>query len=68
MAHFQLFIPTPSFSDNIVQDIIKLEQLRGRNVASNVHPKLFRQLKQIFHIIESLASARIEGNHTTIVD
>lgn len=68
IKHFELFIPTPSFSDDIVNDIIRLEQLRGRNVNSNVHPKLFRQLKQIFHIIESLASARIEGNHTTIVD
>ena len=68
IKHFELFIPTPSFSDDIVNDIIRLEQLRGRNVNSNVHPKLFRQLKQIFHIIVRLASAWIEGNHTTIVD
>jgi Fic family protein len=26
------------------------------------------QLKQVFHLLESLASARIEGNHTTLAD
>lgn len=67
-VHFDLFIPTPSFSDNIVQDIIKLEALRGRSITSRVHPLLFSQLSKVFHIIESLASARIEGNHTTVVD
>ncbi|CAJ47967.1 Fic family protein [Bordetella avium] len=29
---------------------------------------LFFQLKRIFHILESLGSARIEGNHTTLSD
>ncbi|MFC5487701.1 Fic family protein [Dokdonella soli] len=29
---------------------------------------MFLQLKQVFHLLESLASARIEGNHTTLAD
>jgi Fic family protein len=29
---------------------------------------VFFQLKQVFHLLESLASARIEGNHTTLAD
>ncbi|EEQ01531.1 hypothetical protein yrohd0001_19710 [Yersinia rohdei ATCC 43380] len=33
-----------------------------------MHPLLFAQLKSIFHMQESLGSARIEGNHTTLAD
>lgn len=29
---------------------------------------MFLQLKEVFHLLESLASARIEGNHTTLAD
>ena len=29
---------------------------------------MFLQLKKVFHVLESLASARIEGNHTTLAD
>jgi Fic family protein len=29
---------------------------------------VFFQLKRVFHILESLGSARIEGNHTTLAD
>ncbi|WP_289031323.1 Fic family protein [uncultured Paraglaciecola sp.] len=37
--------------------------LRGDTPAS-----IFFQLKQIFHLLESLGSARIEGNHTTLAN
>ena len=29
---------------------------------------MFYQLKSLFHALESLGSARIEGNHTTLAD
>jgi len=29
---------------------------------------MFFQLKHVFHMLESLGSARIEGNHTTLAD
>lgn len=40
---------------------LKRQQLRGTTA-----PEMFFQLKNIFHILESVGSARIEGNRTTI--
>ncbi|WP_426578343.1 Fic family protein [Xenorhabdus stockiae] len=48
--------------------ITELELLRHLRLETNVHPSLFTQLKEIFHMLESLGSARIEGNHTTLAD
>ena len=64
--HFDLTLPEPNFSDPIVEMIVKLETLRGTEVKPEVNKILFNQLKQIFHTVESLCSARIEGNRTTI--
>lgn len=66
--HFDLIIPRPDFKDKIVTDIIELEKLRGNQINPSVNIKIFNQLKQIFHFVESLYSARIEGNRTTISD
>lgn len=66
--HFDLTIPQPNFKDKIVADIIELEKLRGKQINSGVNRKVFNQLKQVFHLVESLYSARIEGNRTTISD
>ncbi|MEI7474959.1 MAG: Fic family protein [bacterium] len=66
--YFPLTIPTPSFDSNITELIVGLEVLRGERPYLEVHPCLFFQLKDIFHMIESLQSARIEGNRTTFDD
>jgi len=66
--HFDLIIPRPDFKDKIVADIIELEKLRGNKITPTVNRKIFNQLKMIFHLVESLYSARIEGNRTTISD
>lgn len=66
--YFPLNIPKPSFDSNITELIVGLEVLRNEKVYLNVHPCLFFQLNQLFHIIESLQSARIEGNRTTLDD
>ncbi len=66
--HFDLHLPTPDFKDPIVAKIIELEKLRGNQINLGVNNKLFNQLKEIFHSVESLYSARIEGNRTTISD
>lgn len=34
----------------------------------STHPRVFFQLKRIFHTLESIGSARIEGNNTTITE
>ena len=67
-SHFDLIIPQPDFKDKIVADIIELEKLRGSQINPGVNRKVFNQLKQVFHLVESLYSARIEGNRTTISD
>lgn len=66
--HHDLGLLNPSFESDLVDIVNELEKLRYLSVRTNVHPKLFLQLKSIFHMLESLGSARIEGNHTTLSD
>ena len=66
--HIDLRLPKPDFNDPIVGMIIELEKLRGNEIKPEVNRELFNQLKEIFHKVESLCSARIEGNRTTISD
>jgi Fic family protein len=61
-------IPVLSFDDPIVNGIFRLERIRGRGLEGTTHPAVYAELKQVFQLLESLASARIEGNHTTIDD
>ena len=61
-------MPTISFDSSLVQLIVQLEVLRSKSVSLEMNPELFTQVKSIFHMIESLQSARIEGNRTTISD
>lgn len=46
----------------------ELELLRRLRVEGDIPASIFFQLKDIFHTLESLGSARIEGNHTTLAD
>jgi Fic family protein len=45
-----------------------LEHLRRLQLQGTTPAPIFFQLKHIFHMLESLGSARIEGNHTTLAD
>ena len=65
--HFDLRIVSPPFEDPITASIVVLEGLR-RQIRTTTPPELFIGLKSIFQTIESLASARVEGNNTTITD
>lgn len=58
--------PAPNYNSKLTDIIIQLEHLRGRSVSSTTSQQIFVQLKNLFHIIEALSSARIEGNHTTL--
>lgn len=58
--------PAPNYNSKLTDIIIQLEHLRGRSVSSSTSKQIFVQLKSLFHIIEALSSARIEGNHTTL--
>lgn len=61
---FKLF--EPSFSSNLTDLIIELDFLRKKQLGGSTHPIVFFQLKEIFHMLESIGSARIEGNRTTV--
>lgn len=66
--HYDLKLIEPSFSSSLTDLIIELDYLRKRPLGGSTHPKVFFQLKHIFHLLESIGSARIEGNNTTIAE
>lgn len=58
----------PDFDDPLTDLIIELDHLRKRRLYGTTPPYLFFQLKSVFHLLESLGSARIENNHTTLAE
>lgn len=66
--HFDLKLHNPPFDSPLVDVVTELEHLRRLQLGGTTPPEVFFQLKQIFHLLESLGSARIEGNHTTLAD
>lgn len=66
--HIDLKLIQPNFDSEITDLIIELDYLRMKQLRGTTHPQIFFQIKQIFHMLESIGSARIEGNHTTIVE
>ncbi len=66
--HFDLALPNPSFDSPLVDVLTELEHLRRLELSGTTPAPVFFQLKSIFHMLESLGSARIEGNHTTLAD
>lgn len=65
---YSLRIIELNFSSPLTDVVMELEHLRRLQLAGDTPPAVFFQLKQIFHALESLGSARIEGNHTTLAD
>jgi len=65
---YKLRLVTPQFGSKLTSAIIELNHLKKREIYGSTQPIVFFQVKAIFHMLESLASARIEGNHTTISD
>lgn len=66
--HHDLGLLNPGFDSPLVDVVTELEHLRRLRLEGSTPPPVFHQLKQIFHMLESLGSARIEGNHTTLAD
>ncbi|MFA6392893.1 MAG: Fic family protein [Candidatus Paceibacterota bacterium] len=58
----------PKWDSSLAKTIVELERLREKRLGGPVPPYIFFQLKNIFQIMESLGSARIEGNHTTLME
>jgi Fic family protein len=66
--HFDLALLNPAFDSPLVDVLTELEYLRRLKLAGTTPAPVFFQLKRVFHMLESLGSARIEGNHTTLAD
>lgn len=58
--------PTPEFDSDLTKTILELEHLKNRPLKNTTNESIFLQLKNLLHAVEAVASARIEGNHTTI--
>src|SRR3990167_706699 len=66
--HYELKLVEPTFSSPLTDLIIELNHLRKKRLIGSTHARVFFQLKEIFHTLESIGSARIEGNNTTIAE
>ena len=64
--HIELTLVSPSFDSKLMDALIELDHLRRLRLYGSTRPFLFFQLKEIFHLLESVGSARIEGNRTTV--
>ena len=65
-THFDLKLVSPAFDSKLTDVLIELDYLRRHQLHGTTMPWMFFQLKDIFHILESVGSARIEGNRTTV--
>ena len=65
---YALELIQPEFGSPLTDLIIDLDYLRKKPLKGSTHIKVFFQLKEIFHLLESLGSARIEGNNTTLAE
>ena len=61
-------IPEPNFGSDLTSAILDLEKLRTKKLIGEIPSYIFFQLKDIFQILETLGSARIEGNNTTLAE
>lgn len=66
--HYPLALLNPSFESPLVDLVTELDHLRKKRLSGTTQPFIFFQLKHIFHMLESIGSARIEGNNTTIAE
>lgn len=64
--HIDLKVQEPKFGSKLTSPVLELEKLRSLQLQGSTYPALFFELKQLFHFPESIGSARIEGNRTTI--
>jgi len=64
--HIDLELVSPVFDSTLMDALMELNHLRKMRLFGSTAPWLFFQLKEIFHLLESVGSARIEGNRTTV--
>jgi Fic family protein len=60
--------PEFAFDSDLTRAIIELERARANLGHGTTPPEFFFQLKDLFQLLTSIMSARIEGNRTSILD
>lgn len=66
--HYDLALIEPSFDSPLTDLIIDLNHLRKKRLDGTTPSEVFFNLKSIFHMLESIGSARIEGNNTSLLE
>jgi len=66
--HTDIKLIQPQFESRLTDLVIELDHLRKKRLGGTTHPNVFFQLKSIFQTLESIGSARVEGNNTTIAE
>ena len=66
--HFDLRVVSPAYNSLLTNVVLDLQFLRRMRLGGSTPPQIFFQLKDFFHLLESINSARIEGNRTTVAD
>jgi len=66
--HIDLRIVPPPYESELTDIVMDLQHLRRHTLRGSTPPPIFFQLKDLFHMLESIDSARIEGNRTTIAE
>ncbi len=64
----ELRMVNPDFRSELTDLIIELDHLRKLRLVGTTPKQTFFQIKTIFHVLESIGSARIEGNRTTVIE
>jgi len=65
---FPLELIVPDFDSEIADLVIDLDHLRKKEIHTRTHPLVYRDLLSLFHTIEAVGSARIEGNTTQLLE
>lgn len=60
--------PTVAVDSALMTSAFRLERLRGELAVGTTPQGVFFELHSLFQFLSSVISARIEGNHTTLVD
>jgi Fic family protein len=68
MSSSEITIPKFSFDSPLTDLVIKLDHLRNKSLSGTTPYHIFLDLKRMYHMLESVQSARIEGNRTTIAE
>ena len=58
-THYDLKLVEPSFGSTLTDLIIELDYLRKKPLGGSTHPKVFFQLKHLFHTLESIGLSLI---------